>query len=50
VVIEAIIRRVPEKYLMAVEPQVTANYMLKYGVNNVRGAFFTHHDAHGGIC
>ncbi|KAL3920359.1 MAG: hypothetical protein SGILL_003302 [Bacillariaceae sp.] len=41
VAIKAQIRRVPEKYLMGLEAQVTAEYMLKYGVNNVRGAYFS---------
>jgi predicted GIY-YIG superfamily endonuclease len=39
--IAAQIRRVPKRFLVAVEAQVTAEYMLKYGVNNVRGAYFT---------
>lgn len=42
VYVEALIRRVPERFLVGVEAQVTAEYMLKYGVNNVRGAYFTH--------
>jgi predicted GIY-YIG superfamily endonuclease len=40
--VEAQIRRVPHRFLVGVEAQVTAEYMLKYGVNNVRGAYFTH--------
>jgi predicted GIY-YIG superfamily endonuclease len=33
-------KRIPEKYLMGMESQKTAEYMIKYGVNNVRGASF----------
>lgn len=33
-------RFVPEKYYLGLEAQVTARYMLKYGVQNVRGAMF----------
>jgi hypothetical protein len=35
-------RRIPERYLLGVESQVTAEMMMKYGVNNVRGSYFTH--------
>lgn len=34
-------RRIPERYLMGFESQVTAEMMIKYGVNNVRGSYFT---------
>ncbi|KAG7367409.1 zinc knuckle domain containing protein [Nitzschia inconspicua] len=40
--VEAQIRRVPHRFLVGVEAQVTAEYMLKYGINSVRGAYFTH--------
>lgn len=33
-------KRIPEKYLMGMESQKTAEFMIKYGVNNVRGASF----------
>ena len=33
-------RFVPEKYYLGLEAQVTARYMQKYGVQNVRGAMF----------
>jgi predicted GIY-YIG superfamily endonuclease len=33
-------KRIPEKYLMGMESQKTAEYMIKFGVNNVRGASF----------
>jgi predicted GIY-YIG superfamily endonuclease len=31
-------KRIPSRYLMGMEAQKTAEYMMKYGVNNVRGA------------
>jgi len=31
---------IPEAYYLGKEAQVTAEYMLKYGINNVRGAMF----------
>ena len=34
-------RRVPADYYIGKEAQVTAELMLKHGVNNVRGAMFT---------
>ena len=34
-------KRVPEKYYLGLESQITAQYMFKYGVNNVRGAMYT---------
>lgn len=34
-------RRVPADYFIGKEAQVTAEFMLKHGVNNVRGAMFT---------
>jgi predicted GIY-YIG superfamily endonuclease len=34
-------RRVPPQYSLGLEAQVTAEYMLKYGVNQVRGAMFS---------
>ena len=33
-------KRIPDKYLMGMESQKTAEFMIKYGVNNVRGASF----------
>jgi predicted GIY-YIG superfamily endonuclease len=33
-------RRVPEPYYLGLESKITAEWMLKYGVNNVRGAMF----------
>ncbi|KAL9180884.1 hypothetical protein ACHAXT_009689 [Thalassiosira profunda] len=33
-------RRIPSKYLLGTESTVTAEYMLKMGVNNVRGSMF----------
>lgn len=33
-------KRIPNRYLMGVESQKTAEYMMKYGVNNVRGAAY----------
>ena len=33
-------KRIPSKYVLGMESQVTAEYMYKYGVNNVRGASF----------
>ena len=35
-------RRIPAKYALGMEAKVTAEYMYKYGVNNVRGAMFAH--------
>ena len=32
--------RIPTRYLMGMESQKTAEYMMKYGVNNVRGAAY----------
>ena len=34
------IRRVPQRYVLGVESQVTAELMIKHGVNNVRGSYF----------
>jgi len=33
-------KRIPSRYVMGMESQKTAEYMMKYGVNNVRGAAF----------
>jgi len=33
-------KRIPTRYLMGMESQKTAEYMMKYGVNNVRGAAY----------
>lgn len=33
-------KRVPEAYHLGMEAKITAEFMLKYGVNNVRGAMF----------
>jgi len=33
-------KRIPIRYLMGMESQITSEYMVKYGVNNVRGASF----------
>ena len=33
-------RRIPQSFLLGMESKVTAEAMLKYGVNNVRGAMF----------
>ena len=35
-------KRVPKIYTLGMEAQVTAEYMLKFGINNVRGAMFSH--------
>ena len=35
-------KRIPSRYVMGMESQKTAEYMMKYGVNNVRGAAFCH--------
>ena len=35
-------KRVPESYYLGMEAQITAECMLQYGVNNVRGAMFSH--------
>jgi len=35
-------RRVPEVYHLGMEAKITAECMLKYGINNVRGAMFGH--------
>ena len=34
-------RRIPVAYYLGKESQVTAEYMLRYGVNNVRGSMFS---------
>jgi len=34
-------RRVPRKYYLGMEAQVTAEHMLQFGINNVRGAMFS---------
>ncbi|KAL3816116.1 hypothetical protein ACHAXA_011613 [Cyclostephanos tholiformis] len=42
-------RRVPSPFLLGMESRVTANLMLRYGVNNVRGSMFcTTRDYHMG--
>lgn len=33
-------KRIPTRYLLGMESQTTAEYMMKYGINNVRGAAF----------
>mmetsp|Transcript_865 Transcript_865/g.1810 ORF Transcript_865/g.1810 Transcript_865/m.1810 type:complete len:382 (-) Transcript_865:167-1312(-) len=33
-------KRIPKRYLMGMESQMTAEYMLKFGVNNVRGSSY----------
>jgi predicted GIY-YIG superfamily endonuclease len=33
-------RRIPSKYIFGMESQITAECMLKFGVNNVRGSMF----------
>ena len=33
-------KRIPKRYLMGMESQKTAEYMMKFGVNNVRGASY----------
>ncbi len=38
--IKAEYKRIPSRYLMGVESQVTSEMMVRYGVNNVRGAGF----------
>lgn len=35
-------RRIPQKYVLGWEAQITAELMWKHGVNNVRGAMFAH--------
>lgn len=34
-------RRIPKAYYLGMEATITAEYMLKYGINNVRGAMFS---------
>ena len=33
-------RRIPRKFYLGMEAQITAEYMLQFGINNVRGAMF----------
>lgn len=33
-------RRIPKRFVLGLEAQVTADYMLRYGIHNVRGAMF----------
>jgi predicted GIY-YIG superfamily endonuclease len=35
------VRRIPTPYYLGMEATITAKYMLKYGINNVRGAMFS---------
>jgi len=34
-------RRIPRKFYLGMEAQITAEYMLQFGINNVRGAMFS---------